>query len=69
VLILGTDNEEQNRKLAIQGQKFMKYAPHFTGPIQPDESIRAVMDVIEKASLANGDAGAFLSHKGNKQWL
>jgi NAD(P)-dependent dehydrogenase (short-subunit alcohol dehydrogenase family) len=61
--------EEDIRKLAIMGGKFMKYAPHFTGPIKPEESVKAMMDVIGKASLANGDAGAFVSHFGNKQWL
>jgi NAD(P)-dependent dehydrogenase (short-subunit alcohol dehydrogenase family) len=69
VLTKGIATEEDMKKLAIMGQKYVKYAPHFTGPIQPEESVKAVMDVIEKASLANGDAGAFVSHFGNKQWL
>jgi hypothetical protein len=57
------------QKLAIQGAKFAKYAPHFKGPIQPEESAIAVLSVVEKASLANGDGGAFVSHLGTKQWL
>jgi hypothetical protein len=52
-----------------QGAKFVAYSPDFTGPATPEESVKAVLAVVEKASLANGDGGAFLSHFGNKQWL
>jgi hypothetical protein len=64
-----TVSEEDGAKLAKQGAKFVAYAPHFTGPLTPEESVKAVLDVVEKASLANGDGGAYLSHFGNKQWL
>ncbi|KAI6785466.1 uncharacterized protein J7T54_007109 [Emericellopsis cladophorae] len=50
-------------------QKFMAYAPDWKGPITPEESVSAMMNVIDKASIENGDAGEFLSHYGNKQWL
>jgi len=49
--------------------KFAAYAPHFKGPISAEESIKAVMEVVEKASVDGGDGGAFISHLGNKQWL
>lgn len=49
--------------------KFAKYAPHFTGPITPAESVEKCLDVLEKTSVENGDSGAFVSHLGNKQWL
>lgn len=52
-----------------QAKKFIAYAPHFKGPITPEESVRMMMDVIEKASVENGDGGAFVSHFGNKQWI
>jgi hypothetical protein len=51
------------------GRKFATYAPHFTGPLTPEQSVTAVRDVIEKASIEAGSAGAFVSHLGNKQWL
>ncbi|PHH86368.1 hypothetical protein CDD83_10353 [Cordyceps sp. RAO-2017] len=60
---------EQMQSLGIMGQKFMKYAPHFRGPIPADESIRAVVSVWEKASVEKGDGGSYVSHYGNKQWL
>ncbi|KAK8064404.1 short chain dehydrogenase (AtsC) [Apiospora phragmitis] len=55
---------------AMQGmvQKFAQYAPRFTGPITPEESVRAMRSVWEKATVEE-NAGDFISHKGNKQWL
>ena len=49
--------------------KFQEYAPHFKGPISAEESVKAVISVYEKASVANGDGGSFVSHLGTKQWL
>ena len=49
--------------------KFMKYAPHFKGPISPAESVSAMLGVVERAGVDNGYAGAFVSHFGNKQWI
>lgn len=50
-------------------EKFQQYAPNFTGPDTPPEAIKAVLSVLEQASIQNGDGGAYLSHFGNKQWL
>ncbi|KAH9845063.1 NAD(P)-binding protein [Teratosphaeria destructans] len=48
--------------------KFAQYAPHFVGPITPEESVRMQMAVIEEATVERS-GGAFVSHLGNKQWL
>lgn len=64
-----TGSEEEIQKAMAMGAKFMQYAPHFTGPAQPEDSVRDMLKVIENVSLANGDAGAFISHLGTKQWL
>ncbi|KAI1763520.1 NAD(P)-binding protein [Hypoxylon sp. FL1150] len=48
---------------------FTKYAPHFKGPIMPDESVRLMREVIDKASVERGDGGSFVSHFGTKQWI
>ncbi|KAK5958765.1 hypothetical protein OHC33_000608 [Knufia fluminis] len=61
--------EEQLRSVQAMGAKFAQYAPDFKGPITPEESIKAMMSVIEGASIEKGDGGAFLSHHGNKHWL
>lgn len=49
--------------------KFQVYAPEWKGAITPEESIKQVLAVIEKASIENGNAGEALSHLGNKRWL
>jgi hypothetical protein len=49
--------------------KFAVYAPHFKGPITAEESIRLMLSVIHKSTLADGLGGAFVSQFGNKQWL
>ncbi|KAK8073098.1 short chain dehydrogenase [Apiospora saccharicola] len=49
-------------------KKFAEYAPHWTGPITPEESVRAVRSVWEKATVEE-NGGDFISHYGNKQWL
>jgi NAD(P)-dependent dehydrogenase (short-subunit alcohol dehydrogenase family) len=61
--------EDQQKALQTMAGKFMEYAPHFTGAITPEESIKAMLSVIENASVDKGDGGGFISHLGNKQWL
>ncbi|KAJ5971881.1 Short-chain dehydrogenase/reductase SDR [Penicillium vulpinum] len=60
---------EDADKVATLVGNFVKYAPHFQRPLTPEESVAAVLSVMDKASIANGDGGAFISHLGNKQWL
>ena len=59
----------QQEMLAKQGAQFAKYAPHFKGPISPEESVKLMLSVIDKASVAGGDGGSFVSHLGTKQWI
>lgn len=49
--------------------RFAEYAPHFKGPITPEQSVTAVKSVIANASIEKGNGGDFISHLGNKQWL
>ncbi|TVY86622.1 putative oxidoreductase [Lachnellula willkommii] len=59
--------EEVQRNMAI-GRKFTTYAPGFKGWATPRDSARAVLDVVQKATMeANG--GQLVSHFGNRQWL
>ncbi|KAL8911467.1 MAG: hypothetical protein Q9171_003365 [Xanthocarpia ochracea] len=62
-------DEESMKGLMALGAKFAAYAPHFTAPLQPDESVRQVLELFKNASLEKGDGGSFISHLGNKQWL
>jgi NAD(P)-dependent dehydrogenase (short-subunit alcohol dehydrogenase family) len=60
---------EQMEGLGGMMAKFVDYAPHFKGPITPEQSAIAVKSVIANASIEKGNGGDFLSHLGNKQWL
>jgi hypothetical protein len=64
-----TVTEEQVEGYRQMVAAFQVYAPHFTGPISPEESAMAVLSVIDKASIEAGNGGSFVSHFGNKQWL
>ena len=50
------------------GAAFAAYAPHFTGLLTPEDSVKAVVDVIEKATVET-KGGDFVSHYGTKTWL
>ncbi|KEF51701.1 uncharacterized protein A1O9_12336 [Exophiala aquamarina CBS 119918] len=60
--------KELQSTLELAG-KFKRYAPHFEGPATPEASVKAIISVFEKSSIAKGDSGAFISHLGTKQWL
>lgn len=68
-MFAGGPAPEDAAKIGILVQKFSEYAPHFTRTLTPEESVTAVLSVTHKASIENGDGGAFISHLGNKQWL
>lgn len=68
-ICLPSATPEQKARLDAMLAKFSVYSPDFAGPITPTESVKAVLSVIENASLAKGDGGRFLSHFGNRQWL
>ncbi|EEH37163.1 hypothetical protein PAAG_07719 [Paracoccidioides lutzii Pb01] len=59
---------EELAKLGSMLQRFAAYAPNFKA-LTVDESVSAMLSVINRASIDNGYAGAFVSHRGNKQWL
>ncbi|KAL4882052.1 NAD(P)-binding protein [Aspergillus karnatakaensis] len=65
----GEPTPEQAAGAAAMIKAFSNYAPAFTGPITPAESVGYLREVIERAHVERGYAGGFLSHYGNKQWL
>nr|BDX35616.1 short-chain dehydrogenase/reductase StrP [Stachybotrys sp.] len=60
---------EQLARFAPMMQTWQSYAPDFKGPISPEESVKAVLSVINNSSIEGGQSAAILSHFGNKQWL
>jgi hypothetical protein len=67
--ILYTVTPKQQSAVGMLLEKFKTYAPDFKGPDSPPESVKAVLSVVEKCSIDNGDGGAYLSHFGNRQWV
>ncbi|KAF5535258.1 aldehyde reductase II [Fusarium phyllophilum] len=65
----GELTEEQKQKVAKLGSKFVNYALHFMGPSTPVDSAKAVLKVVNEASLEKGSSGALVSKFGNKQWM
>jgi hypothetical protein len=64
---LATDEQKQAGQ--VMGGKFMKSAPHFTGPTPVEIAIGHMISVMDKASVEAGDGGSSVSQFGNKQWL
>ncbi|KAF2119051.1 hypothetical protein BDV96DRAFT_568960 [Lophiotrema nucula] len=60
---------EQAEKLPEMIAKFQRYNPHFKGPITPPESIKAVLSLVERSSVENGDGGDYMSHFGTRRWI
>jgi hypothetical protein len=54
--------------MAPMFEKFLKLDPTFKGPITTQTSVEMMMQVIERATVEK-DAGVFVSHHGDKNWL
>lgn len=55
--------------MAEFGRLMTKYAgPDFKGPAAPEECVKAVLDVIDKATIEK-NGGKMVSHLGNTTWL
>lgn len=64
-----TVSEKELPGFAATVAKFQAYAPHFKEQLTTEQSVKAMVSVFEKASVENGDGGAFISHLGSKQWI
>lgn len=65
---LKVETEEEQKGFQEMGAAFMAYAPHWKGPITPEESVNAMVGVVDKATVETY-GGAFVSHFGDKNWL
>jgi NAD(P)-dependent dehydrogenase (short-subunit alcohol dehydrogenase family) len=71
--LVDTSEGKPMSEQAIQGAQamgalFQEYAPHFKGPISPEQSVEMCLKVIQGATVETS-GGDFVSHFGNKQWL
>ncbi|RFN42427.1 hypothetical protein FIE12Z_12822 [Fusarium flagelliforme] len=62
-------SEEDMNGLSQMGDKFIEYAPHFSGAKEASESAAMILDVINQASLEAGYGGKFLSHHGGNKYF
>jgi hypothetical protein len=58
---------DELERFSVMIGKFREVYHDFTGPIAPETSVRMQLDVINRTTI--DDTGAFISHKGNKEWL
>ncbi|KAH8593050.1 hypothetical protein B0O99DRAFT_575764 [Bisporella sp. PMI_857] len=54
-------------RMQEMGAEFSSLYPNFNGPISPAESVLLMKKVIDNMTIE--DSGAFLSHRGSKEWL
>lgn len=59
--------EEEKKFMQLLAPYFLNAAPDFKGPMQPEQSVEMMRKVIDSVTVA--ETGAFISHKGNKEWL
>lgn len=50
-------------------EKFKEYSPTFQGPTKPEDSVKSVLGLVNKATIDGGYAGVFISHTEGKPYL
>ena len=68
-LIVAIVNEETLGNMQHMFALFNQLYPNFTERTTPESSVQDMLNVIDKASVADGYGGTFISHKGNQEWL
>jgi hypothetical protein len=66
-VLIATEEEEQ-RAMAMF-QKFKDYSPTFQRPMKPEDSVKSVLALMNKATVNGGYAGIFISHTEGKLYL
>lgn len=51
------------------GTKTLSYAPHFKGPVPPEEAAKSVLVIVERSKLEDGKAGTAISQTGTDKWM
>lgn len=59
--------EEQPKFYLDMVKKIQVVYSEFKGAILPEESVKAVLRVVNEATQK--DTGAFIPHEGNKEWV
>ena len=49
---------------------YLEYSPDFKGAISTEDSVKAVLSVLEQSSVDKGDGGGYYPHKGKgEKWI
>lgn len=61
---------EQLEGIAEMVKRFQIHEPNFNSFLTPEESVKTVLSIFDKASLKDGYGGGFVSHLGKgEKWL
>lgn len=63
------ETEEEGQLAMAMFGKFKQYSPTFQGPMNPEDSAKSVLALVNKATVNGGYAGVFLSHTESKPYL
>lgn len=66
--VLIETEEEGELAMAMFG-KFKEYSPTFQGPTKPEDTVKSVLALVNKATVDSGYAGVFISHTEGKPYL
>ncbi|RFU74880.1 short chain dehydrogenase [Trichoderma arundinaceum] len=61
--------EEEGQRAMAMFQKFKDYSPTFQGPIKPEDSVKSVLALVNKATVDSVYAGIFISHTEGQLYL
>ncbi|KAL7904442.1 hypothetical protein GGI35DRAFT_472385 [Trichoderma velutinum] len=61
--------EEEGQRALAMFQKFKDYSPNFQGPMKPEDSVKSILTLVNKATVDSGYAGVFISHKEEKPYI
>jgi hypothetical protein len=63
------ESEEEGKLAMAMFQKFKDYSPTFQGPTKPEDSVKSILTLVNKATVDSGYAGIFISHTEKKPYL
>ncbi|TVY87182.1 putative oxidoreductase, partial [Lachnellula willkommii] len=66
---LQIESEEEGKLAVALFAKFKEYSPTFQGPAKPEDSVKSVLRLVNKATVDGGYAGIFISHTEGKPYL
>ncbi|PQE17984.1 short chain dehydrogenase protein [Rutstroemia sp. NJR-2017a BVV2] len=66
---LQIETEEDGKLAMALFGKFREYSPTFQGPRKPEDSVKSVLRLVDKATVDGVYAGVFISHTEGKPYL